>query len=132
MTKKPTEIFDSEWAILKVLWENEPTTAPTVQELLSQDRGWAYATVKTMMDRMVQKGLLTVEKIRNLHLYRSAISKTRAQESELAKTIKRAFDGTFNPFIQFLIEDGQLSDQEVQYIETLLKNRKRQKRNVRK
>lgn len=127
MAKQDTELFDGEWAILKVVWENEPVAAPTVQELLQKERNWAYATVKTLMDRMVKKGLLTVEKIRNLHLYRSAISRTQAQESDVLRIVKRAFNGTFSPMMQFLLEGEKLSDEEVQYVETLLKERRRRK-----
>ena len=65
------ELFDSEWAILQVVWDLEPCAAPAVQEVLAKDKGWAYTTVKTLMDRMVKKGLLQTERIRNLYLYRS-------------------------------------------------------------
>ena len=46
MANKDMELFDGEWAILKVVWEHEPVTAPTVQEFLQKERNWAYATDK--------------------------------------------------------------------------------------
>ena len=128
MSKAKTELFDSEWAILQVVWEQEPCAAPTVQEALETDRGWAYTTVKTMMDRMVKKGLLTTEKIRNLYLYRSAISRTQAQRSEILRTVKRAFDGALTPMMQFLIENEKLSEADYRQLERLIQNRKRGKR----
>src|SRR5512145_2492113 len=102
------ELFDSEWAILQVVWDLEPCAAPAVQEVLQKDRGWAYTTVKTLMDRMVKKGLLTTERIRNLYLYRSAITRAEAQRSEILRTVKRAFDGALTPMMQFLIENESL------------------------
>ncbi len=77
MAKLNFELFESEWAILQVVWEREPCAAPTVQEVLQESKGWAYTTVKTMMDRMVRKGLLTTERIRNLYLYRSAVTRRK-------------------------------------------------------
>ena len=121
------ELFDSEWAILQVVWDLEPCAAPAVQEVLQKDRGWAYTTVKTLMDRMVKKGLLQTERIRNLYLYRSAITRAEAQRSEILRTVKRAFDGALTPMMQFLIENEALSDQEYQELEKLLANRKRNK-----
>ena len=56
--------------------------APTVQEVLRESKGWAYATVKTTMDRMVRKGFLTKERVRNLYLYRSAVTRAQAQRNE--------------------------------------------------
>jgi len=125
MKKDNLELFESEWAILQKVWELEPCTAPTVQETLQGEKGWAYTTVKTMMDRMVKKGLLKTQKIRNLYLYSSAVTKSQARKSEIARTLKRAFDGTFTPMMQFLIENDQLSEEEYIYLEKLIEKRKR-------
>jgi len=125
MKKENLELFESEWAILQKVWELEPCAAPTVQEAMQGEKGWAYTTVKTMMDRMVKKGLLKTEKIRNLYLYTSAVTQYQAQKSEITRTLKRAFDGTFTPMMQFLIENGQLSDEEYRNLEQLIEKRKR-------
>lgn len=53
---------------MKVVWENEPCAARTVQEALANSKAWAYSTVKTTMDRMVNKGFLKIQKIRYLQL----------------------------------------------------------------
>ena len=127
MKKENLELFESEWTILQKVWELEPCAAPTVQEALADAKGWAYTTVKTMMDRMVKKGLLKTEKIRNLYLYRSAVTQSQARKSEITRTLKRAFDGTFTPMMQFLIENDHLSEPEYQRLEQLIKKRKRTK-----
>ncbi len=127
MKKDNLELFESEWTILQKVWELEPCAAPTVQETLQSEKGWAYTTVKTMMDRMVKKGLLKTEKIRNLYLYSSAITQSQARKSEITRTLKRAFNGTFTPMMQFLIENDQLSEEEYIYLEKLIKKRKRRK-----
>jgi BlaI family penicillinase repressor len=127
MAAPQLELIESEWAILKVVWELEPCAAPTVQETLEKEKGWAYTTVKTMMDRMVKKGLLRTEKIRNLYLYRSAVTQTQAQRSEIFRAVKRAFNGTLTPMMQFLIENDELSQQEYDHLERLIRNKKRRK-----
>ena len=127
MAAPQLELIESEWAILKVVWELEPCAAPTVQETLEKEKGWAYTTVKTMMDRMVKKGLLRTEKIRNLYLYRSAVTQTQAQRSEIFRAVKRAFNGTLTPMMQFLIENDELSQQEYDHLERLIRSKKRRK-----
>lgn len=125
MPKKDLELFDSEWAILRVVWRLEPCAAPTVQEQLQGKKGWAYTTVKTMMDRMVKKGLLKTQKIRNLYLYSSAVTQSQARRGEIMRAVTRAFDGTLTPMMQFLIENDELSEQEYSQLEDLIKSRKR-------
>ena len=127
MTDSNLELFESEWAILRAVWKLQPCAAPTVQESLEKEKGWAYTTVKTLMDRMVKKGLLKVDKIRNLHLYSARITRPQAQKSEIARTIKRAFNGTLTPMMQFLIENERLSDAEYRRLENLIKTRKQSK-----
>ena len=61
MAKKNHELTEGEWAIITAVWDNEPCAAPTVQEELAARKKWTYSTVKTMMDRMVTKGLLNRE-----------------------------------------------------------------------
>ncbi len=125
MSKRELDLFESEWAILKVVWEREPCAAPDVQERLASQKKWAYTTVKTMMDRMVKKDLLTVEKIRNLNLYRSAITQKQARKSEITRTIKRAFEGAISPMMQFLVENEEMPDAEIEKLEQLIRDKKK-------
>ena len=127
MSKKDLELFDSEWAILRVVWNLEPCAAPTVQEELQGEKGWAYTTVKTMMDRMVKKGLLKTQRIRNLYLYSSVVTQSQARRGEIKRAVTRAFDGTLTPMMQFLIENDELSEAEYSQLEDLIKSRKRRK-----
>ena len=128
MKKENLELFESEWAILQKVWELEPCAAPTVKEALRGKKKWAYTTVKTMMDRMVKKGLLKTKKVRSIYLYSSAVTRSQARESEITRTLKRAFDGTFTPLMQFLIENDQLSEEEYRNLEKLIKKRKKTKK----
>jgi BlaI family transcriptional regulator, penicillinase repressor len=122
---EPMELTEAEWAIMRVVWENEPCAAGTVQEALQRDRGWAYSTVKTVMDRMAKKGLLQVEKIRNLQLFRSTIDESNARKGEFRKMLKRAFDGALTPMMQFLVENEEFSDEELATLRKMLEGKSR-------
>ena len=124
MTQNNHELTEGEWAIVKAVWDNQPCAAPTVQEALASERGWTYSTVKTMMDRMVTKGLLQTEKIRNLMLYRSVITRKDAQKSEIMKAVKRAFDGALTPMMQFMLDSNELSQSDLAQLEAIIKNKK--------
>ena len=118
--KASEELTEAEWTIMKVVWEEEPCTAGTVQEMLAESKDWAYSTVKTTMDRMAEKGFLVVEKIRNLQLFRSAISEVDARRAEFRRMLKRAFDGALTPMMQFLIEHEGLSADEADQLRKLV------------
>ena len=124
MAKKNYQLTEGEWAIIRAVWENEPCAAPTVQEELETQKSWTYSTVKTMMDRMVIKGLLKTERIRNLIFYRSAITKIQAQRGEIMRTVKRAFNGALTPMMQFLLDNHKLSQKQLNELERLIKKKR--------
>ena len=126
--KSTSELAEAEWAIMKVVWENEPCAAGTVQEALAKSKDWAYSTVKTTMDRMTRKGFLKIEKIRNLQLFSSCISEVDAKRGEFRKMLKRAFNGALTPMLQFLIEHGGLSSDESAELRKLTSKTKSKKR----
>ena len=125
MPKRAVELTEAEWAIIKAVWEHEPCAAPTIQEKLHKKTEWTYSTVRTLMDRMVAKGLLTAEKIRNLTLYQSAVTRQQAQRGELLYALKNAFNGALTPMLQCLLETGDLSSEELTELESLIKQKKR-------
>ena len=124
MAKRNYELTEAEWAIIQAVWDNEPCAAPTVQEALEETKGWTYSTVKTMMDRMVTKGLLGTERIRNLILYHTVITKQEAQSGEIMRTVKRAFDGALTPMMQFLLDNNSLSKRQLRELEAMIKSKK--------
>ena len=107
--KAVAELTEAEWEIMRVVWEKEPCAAGTVQEALAATRDWCYATVKLTMDRMVAKGFLQIDKIRNLQLFRSCISEVEARRGELRKMLTRAFGGALTPMLKFLVQHEGLS-----------------------
>ncbi len=103
-------LTEGEWVIMQIVWEQAPCAAGTVQEALQESHGWAYSTVKTTMDRMCAKGILAMHSIRNLQLFTPAINREQARSNEFQKFLKRAFNGAVAPLLQFLVEQEELSD----------------------
>ncbi len=117
----PNGLTDAEWDILRVLWQRAgPAAAGDVQEALQSTRDWAYPTVKTLMDRMLAKGLLTLQRIRNLQLYTPAITEQQARRSELRRLLARAFGGALSPLMQFLGEEEQLDPADIAALRQLI------------
>ncbi len=124
MAKKNYELTEGEWAIIQAVWAKEPCAAPDVQESLEAEIEWSSSTVRTMMNRMVAKGLLRTERLRNLILYRSAITRAEAQSGEVMRAIRRAFDGALTPMMQFLLDNNKLSADQLKELEALIKSKK--------
>ncbi len=99
-------ITEAEWIILKALWELEPTTARQVADHLRPTRGWAYSTVKTMLDRMVDKGLVNARQVGNVWEFTSAVAAKDARRSAWRKFVHAAFGGAIAPALEFIAAEG--------------------------
>jgi BlaI family penicillinase repressor len=120
MSKNPVALTGAEWPVIKVVWEAEPCTAPIVQEKLLKSTGWTYSTVRTLMDRMVAKGILKARKEGKVTVYQSAVTRRHAQRSELLYALKHAFNGALAPMVQCLLESKDLDETELAEIEALI------------
>lgn len=120
MPARPIELTEAEWTVIKVVWETEPATAPAIQEKLFKPTQWTYSTVRTLMDRMVGKGLLRAEKSGKLTLYRTAVTRAQAQRGELLYALKHAFNGALTPLVQCLLDTNDISPAELSQIKQLI------------
>ncbi|MGD1086039.1 MAG: BlaI/MecI/CopY family transcriptional regulator [Verrucomicrobiota bacterium] len=123
--RRKIELSEGQWAIMKVVWRLQPCAAPTVREALLQSRNWSYSTVRTLMDRMVPQGLLTTEKIRNLTLYRAAITPREAQRGEVLYTLRHAFNGALTPMVQCLLDSHETTPEQLEELEKFIHKKRR-------
>ena len=128
MPKNPVELTESEWPVIKVVWDTEPCTAPAVRERLAKSTGWTYSTVRTLMDRMVAKGVLTARKEGKATVYHSAVTRRQAQRGELFYALKHAFNGALAPMVQCLLESKDLDETELDKIEELVREGKKRRK----
>ncbi len=126
MAKRTVELTEAEWTIIKAVWAGEPCSAPAIQQKLEPKTGWSYSTVRTIMDRMVVKGLLRSEKAGKGTLFRSAVTREQAQRGELLYALKHAFNGALTPMVQCLLETGNVSARDLAELESLIEAKKNQ------
>jgi BlaI family transcriptional regulator, penicillinase repressor len=132
MSQPQIELTEAEWTIIKAVWEKEPCTAPDVQQKLAKETEWTYSTVRTLMDRMVAKGLLAAEKVRNLTLYRSAVTRAQAQRGELGYALKHAFNGALTPLVQCLLDTNEVTREELDRLKQIIGEHERGSASARK
>ena len=67
---KPPKISDAEWEVMKVVWDKSPITANDINDRLAKRHNWDSRTVKTMINRLVNKGALSYDVQGRSYLYR--------------------------------------------------------------
>ena len=113
-------IGEAEHAVMEVLWDTAPLTASEVAGRVPE-RGWTMATVKTMLGRLLVKGVLTHEADGRRYLYRPAVSRDDYLAQESTRLIDRLFGGKVTPLVAHLAQRDRLSERDIAEIEALLK-----------
>jgi len=108
---------------MNTLWQENPATARELMERLPAKVNWAYTTVKTMLNRLVDKKALTEFKQGNTSFYKPLISQRRARSNAFKSLLDQAFNGATGPLMHFLIEEQKLSDKQKQDILAALQDK---------
>jgi len=114
-------IGEAEYAVMEVLWQDAPLTATEVADRVPAERGWSIRTVKTMLARLLAKGVLAHEEDGRRYLYRPAVARADYVAQESGRLIDRMFGGRVTPLVAQLAARDRLTDADIAEIEALLK-----------
>lgn len=120
MAKDLPALAPAEWALMEALWERGRATAGALQADLQSTRDWAYSTVKTILDRLVDKGYVKSRRVGNVYEYTPRIRRGAAVDRTLDDLTERVLDGSVAPLIQHLVERRGLSHDEVRDLRQML------------
>jgi len=111
---------DLELRILNVLWQRGPSTVRQVLEALPGPRKPAYTTVLTMMRLMHEKGYLDRRERGRAHVYQSRLREQRVKRGMVRNLIATAFRGSPEALLVRLLEDENLTPEELERIRRLI------------
>jgi predicted transcriptional regulator len=124
MGRKPAKISEAEQQLLQLLWDESPLGAAEIAERAPADRGWSLTTVKTMLSRLVAKGVLGVEPDGRRFLYHPLVARETIASNQAGRLIDRLFGGRVSPLVAQLAEEGQLSKDDLEELEALVRSLK--------
>ena len=120
MANKRDELTRLEWLLMDSLWESKQATATDLQKKLGPTRGWAYSTVKTMLDRLVEMGYAKARRVGNVYEYSPRIRRPTAVRRVVDDMVERLFGGSVTPFVQTLVERGDFAAEDVEKLKAIL------------
>lgn len=116
-TPRPT---DAELEILRVLWEEGPSSVRHVQEVLGRSREMGYTTVLKLLQIMNEKGLVLRDESQRSHVYRPRHTQDKTQRQLVGDLMARAFGGSAEKLIMQALSARTVSREELAEIRSLL------------
>ena len=118
--KKLPRISESEWQVMLVLWSQNGMTTNEVVEQLQGKAQWKPKTVKTLIDRLLQKGAVRFTREGRRYRYYPVVSRDACVASERNSFVRRVYDGSMKPMLAALLEDAKLSSEDIAELREIL------------
>ena len=115
--KKRHRLATGELEIMEMLWREGPVSLSKAHESLGQPVG--YTTVQTRLNRLVAKGVVQKSNTRPAE-YEAACSRQQVFQNDLDVLLKRVSAGKVVPLVAHLVQDRELSAEEIHAIRELI------------
>ncbi len=114
------QISDAEWIVMNLIWSSFPIEATEVINKIAVANGWSAATVKSMLHRLVRKGVLIAELKGKKYLYSPAVRRDACVRQASRSFIERVFGGDATPALIHFVKTAKLTDKDVKEIRAML------------
>ena len=111
---------DQELEVLRFVAEHGPISVGEVARQFGAPRGLARTTILTVMERLRKKGFLARSKNERPALYSPARSQADVMHGVVREFVNKTLGGSLSPFVAYLAEAKDLSDQELSELRRLV------------
>lgn len=114
------QISEAESRVISVLWERGSATAEEVIGVLKDQSDWQDATVKTLLNRLLNKGAISAEAEGRRYRYRPLLKQSDWVLEESRGLLDRWFDGRLAPLVAHFNAHGELSRDDIDELRKLI------------
>jgi predicted transcriptional regulator len=119
MPAEPT-IGEQELTLLRYIADRGTATVGEAVDEFGTSRGLARSTVLTMMERLRRKGYLSRRMTQGVYRYRALSSSADLLKDAVGRFVERHLEGSVSPFLAYLSDSSELSEQEKQELERIV------------
>jgi BlaI family penicillinase repressor len=113
-------ISAAESQVMEALWRQSPLTAEEIVAQVAGPQGWSEATVKSLINRLLTKGVIAAEKDGRRYLYRPCVERETYVSRESRGLLDRLFEGRIAPLVSHFSQTNQLSPEDIAELKRLI------------
>jgi BlaI family penicillinase repressor len=117
--EKPT-ITEAESLVMEVLWAHAPRTADEIVAALAGSAEWQEATIKTFLNRLLKKGVISAEYQGRRYLYSPVLQRADWIDAQSRSVLERLFGGRVAPLVAHFSARHALSKEDVAELRKLI------------
>ena len=114
-------ITDSELEVMHVLWDAaDALPIADIRRTLQERRGWESTTIKTLVQRLCNKGAVAQEK-RQVFFYRALVSEKEYNDWATGDLIRRLYRGSAKDLVAALVHADELTAEDVDELRAMFR-----------
>jgi len=114
-----------ELAVLKLLWRRKSLTAREIADEVAPEFDWTYSTMRTVIERMCEKGLLKKKSSTGVNVYTAAVGKVALLSRMILDFSDRVLELDAAPSAVMFADSKLLTEDEIRELEQILKSENR-------
>ena len=114
------QLTPAELEVMKVLWDADGLSAREVHDDVGERLSWAYSTTRTIIERMVRKGLVGKEAFHGLHIYRASVTRASGLARMVRDFASQVLQTSHVPVVSLFADSGALTEEEILELRRLL------------
>ena len=114
------QISEAESVVMDILWARSPLGADDVVAALAGRQDWQEATIKTLLNRLLNKGAISARKDGRRFLYSPVLQREDWVAEESRGLLERLFDGRVAPLVAHFSAHRKLSRKDIAELRKLL------------
>jgi BlaI family transcriptional regulator, penicillinase repressor len=111
---------DRELTILRILWDNGPSTVRQVNQIMSRDGDTGYTTTLKLLQIMMEKGLVVRDDSQFKHVYKPTLTEEKTQKLLVGDLLEKAFAGSAEKLVMRALSAKKVSAKELVKIRKML------------
>ncbi len=112
-------------AVVEAVWEMGEATVRQVWERLCPEKEVSYTTILAAMQRLEKSGWLRHRAEGKTNVYRPTRTREQAGLSSVRAFVQGMFGGSALLMFRHLVEEGDLSDKELQELQRLIEEKRK-------
>src|SRR3954451_14000138 len=119
------QISDAEWAVMEPIWAAGACTAADVIKRLRATHDWNHSTIRTLLARLVEKGVLEYEVDGPRYIYRAAVSRLHCVRQKGRSFLEKTFGGDVGALLAHFVTEASLEQEQIEQLRRLLAQKKK-------
>lgn len=118
--KELPKISDSEWEVMRIIWQNDSITSTQIINELQEKTHWKSSTIKTLINRLLNKEAISFTKKGKEYYYFSVISEEECIREESESFLNKVFNGSLNSMVVNFVKSQKLTKDEINELKSIL------------